>query len=271
MVGFFGMNVSTFQGDVAGNLPSIKYYFIAAVVLMSLVLVLWYMVKHSLASQHRTPYQRGIYEHMYHDLAMSHPNLWTRGGPIENVRPAGFFDRLRWRLLLRWFDPKHTVNLKPSDPDEDAGGSDLGTWARVKRLLARRWVRTIKIDAEATPSMIEMGTPEHVEDNGGAIHRLVNSTTITGTAAASPTDTAAAARQTIPSAIQRQYPHVFPESRTDPEGAPTRPSSSGSSGMIVEERDFDDVEPEDAPWARRWRRSIDAVIGGLDQGDDAVG
>lgn len=41
---------------------------------------------------------------------------------------------------------------------------------------------------------------------------------------------------------------------------------SDEAGVIVEERDEDDVEPEDAPWRRRWRRSIDAVVGsgGLD-------
>ena len=127
------MNVDTFQND-----PSIKWYFIAAVPLMMLVLLLWYFLKHALASRHQTPYQRGVYEHLYHDLAQQNPQLWSRAGPRRGVQPTGFYSRLRWYLLQRWFDPRRTISKPPADPDEDVGGSGLGSWARFKRTLARK-------------------------------------------------------------------------------------------------------------------------------------
>lgn len=56
-VSFFGMQVDTFS-----NHPSIKWYFIAAVVLMAVVLLGWYIVKYFLLRRRQTPYSRGIYD-----------------------------------------------------------------------------------------------------------------------------------------------------------------------------------------------------------------
>ncbi|KAL5430904.1 hypothetical protein PMIN05_009883 [Paraphaeosphaeria minitans] len=71
--GFFGMNVDTFADD-----PSIKYFLIAVVALFTVVIALWYMMKHTLSSQHQETLRRGVYERLYSELSSKHPALWTR-------------------------------------------------------------------------------------------------------------------------------------------------------------------------------------------------
>lgn len=67
LVGFFGMHVDTFASDI-----SIKWYFVAAAPMMTFVLILWYTIKHFLA-RNKTPYYRGIYENMFHEMATAYP------------------------------------------------------------------------------------------------------------------------------------------------------------------------------------------------------
>lgn len=64
------MNVDTFDSN-----PSIKWWFIVAVAMMLLTLFLWWAIKHCLRSRRQDPHTRGIYEHMYHDLAIQYPQL----------------------------------------------------------------------------------------------------------------------------------------------------------------------------------------------------
>ncbi|KAL8738221.1 MAG: hypothetical protein Q9181_000947 [Wetmoreana brouardii] len=156
IVGFFGMNVDTFSGN-----PSIKWYFVSAVPLMTLVLVLWYIIKHFLARRRQTPYQRGIYEHLFHDLAATYPQLWSRGGPRQFIRPQGMMGRLKWNLILYWNQPDKTVRSGAPDPDSD--DDDLGTWARVKRTLTRRWTSQLRATA---PIGIPNGSLEEGSSDG---------------------------------------------------------------------------------------------------------
>lgn len=72
-VGFFGMHVDAFATDV-----SIKWYFIAAVSLMAVVLLGWYTVKSFFLRRRQTPYSRGIY-----DVSIS---LWL-GFPLSVFQP----------------------------------------------------------------------------------------------------------------------------------------------------------------------------------------
>ena len=39
------------------------------------VLCAWYLLKHFIAARRQTPYQRGIYEHLFYDLAVAYPNV----------------------------------------------------------------------------------------------------------------------------------------------------------------------------------------------------
>lgn len=137
MVGFFGMNV-----DIFSHQPSVKWYFIVSVPFMLLVLVGWYIMKHILARQRQTPYQRGIYESYFHDLAVSYPALWSRVGPRESIVPRTRIDRWKWWLIKRWSRPERT--LKAGKPNaETAALAGLSTWSKCKRYLIRRWTDDI--------------------------------------------------------------------------------------------------------------------------------
>ena len=136
-VGFFGMNVDTFGHD-----PSIKWYFVAAAPMMLLVFAFWYLVKHSLAGRRQTPYERGIYEHLFLELATSFPRLWSRSGPRQLVRPQGSFASFKWRLILLWNNPAKTIRGGPSDGDDVY--DDLGAWSRFKRNMTRRWTSQLR-------------------------------------------------------------------------------------------------------------------------------
>ncbi|KAL9603692.1 MAG: hypothetical protein Q9219_001011 [cf. Caloplaca sp. 3 TL-2023] len=150
---FFGMNVDTFSKD-----PSIKWYFVATAPLAFLVFTFWYVTKYVLARRHQTPYQRGVYEHLFHDLAASYPALWSRSGPRQFIRPQGMMGRIKWNLILYWNRPDKTVRSGAPDPDSDQ--DDLGTWARCKRTLTRRWTSQLRPTASVgvSSSSLEEGS-----------------------------------------------------------------------------------------------------------------
>jgi hypothetical protein len=154
MVGFFGMNVDTFSHD-----PSIKWYFLTAVPMMLLVFILWFTTKNFLARQRQTPYQRGIYENLFHNLSVTYPQLWSRSGPLSSARPRGFLNRLKWRLVLYWNTPEKTIKAGPSGEESEYDG--LGAWSRLKRTLTRRWTSEIlgpdRINESAIVGSIEDG------------------------------------------------------------------------------------------------------------------
>ena len=233
IVGFFGMNVDTFSGD-----PSIKWYFIAAIPLMVLVLFLWYILKHLLASRQQTPYQRGIYEHLYHDLAIEHPNLWSRSGPRSDVRPRGVLSSLQWRLLGAWFAPEKTIRLRPSDEDED-GSSDLGTWARMKRRLARRWLSNLNVQRDCVVGLEEGVVAGGSDDGFGAVTELLEIATPVAMADAEP---GAAERLRERERVGRRLspPRVSGRIRSESSG------SRDSSGIMVEEKIATDDESNEA-------------------------
>ena len=131
------VQVDTFSGN-----PSIKWYFVSAVPLMTLVLIFWYIIKHVLARRRQSPYQRGVYEHLFHDLATSYPTLWSRTGPRKFIRPQGMMSRLKWNLILYWNRTEKTVRSGSADPDSD--DDDLGAWARCKRTLTRQWTSQLQ-------------------------------------------------------------------------------------------------------------------------------
>ena len=143
------MNVDIFQSDP--GYPSIRWYFASAIPMMALTLICWYIIKHFLARRRQTPYQRGIYEHLFFELATAYPKLWSRTGPKSYAEPRNWTDQLRWRLITLWNDPSKTV--RAGAEDRDAEYDDLGTWSRLKRSLTRRWTSQIRIpDAEIEPS-----------------------------------------------------------------------------------------------------------------------
>lgn len=163
IVGFFGMNVDTFA-----NNPSIKWYFVVAVPMMLLVLIFWYVIKHFLARRRQTPYQRGIYENLFRELAADYPILWSRSGPRDLIRPRSMMDRFKWRLILYWNMPGKTIKAGPVDEDSEFDG--LGAWARLKRTLTRRWTSQIRrigeSNSNASPAFLEEGGDTNAVSSG---------------------------------------------------------------------------------------------------------
>ncbi|KAH9869191.1 hypothetical protein IAQ61_006396 [Plenodomus lingam] len=141
-VGFFGMNVDVFAAN-----PQIKWWFITSVPVLLTVLVLWYAVKHSLSRQRQNPLRRGVYEALYYEFATEHAELWTRGGPREDVVPVGWANALRWRLLTTWFGGDKLRLVRRTDPATE----EFGTWSRVKRYLAKRWLDELVIMPQGSP------------------------------------------------------------------------------------------------------------------------
>ena len=152
----FGMNV-----DILSSNPSIRRYFASAIPMMILVLVLWYFIKHFLARRRQTPYQRGVYEHLFFELATAFPQLWSRSGPQELVQPLSNVDKFKWCLIVFWNSSKKTIRAGSSD--KDAEYDDLGAWSRFKRTLTRRWTSQIRIADDSSPSttILEEGVTDH--------------------------------------------------------------------------------------------------------------
>ena len=123
---------------------------------MTIVLISWYLLKHSLAPDRQTPYQRGIYEDMFYKMADSYPQLWARSGPREAIKPRTRLDRIRWHLILLWNDPDKTTRKTPGD---DTGYDDLGAWARCKRYLTSRWTKQLRTfdDIGSSSTVLEDG------------------------------------------------------------------------------------------------------------------
>jgi hypothetical protein len=134
-VGFFGMNVSTFAEN-----PPLKWWFIVSIPVLAVVLILWYAVKHNLATQRQNPMRRGVYEALYHELATAQPSLWSRSGPRDDVVPVGWWAGLKWQLITRWFGEDKVKLGKTVD-----GVEDFGVIGRVRRALVRRWLGELAV------------------------------------------------------------------------------------------------------------------------------
>jgi hypothetical protein len=132
------MNVDLFQNSP--GYPSIKWYFIAAVPLMILVIVLYLFIKSSVSSRRENPLRRGVYEEIYYNFATEHPQLWSRAGPRSYVVPKDFFSKLKWMMVKRWFDPSKTIQSRNT-----SGVDEMSVWGRLKRRLAERWLGQIKL------------------------------------------------------------------------------------------------------------------------------
>ncbi|KAI4644198.1 hypothetical protein J4E93_006098 [Alternaria ventricosa] len=137
------MNVSTFSEN-----PPLKWWFIVSIPVLVVVLILWYGVKHNLATQRQNPMRRGVYEALYHELATAQPSLWTRSGPRDDVVPVGWWAGFKWRLITRWFGEEKVRpgrNVDGSGNATGTGGEDFGVVGRCRRALARRWLGELAV------------------------------------------------------------------------------------------------------------------------------
>lgn len=227
-VGFFGMNVNTFEDN-----PDIKWWFITSVPVLLVVIILWSGIKHNLSSQRQNPLRRGVYEALYHELATDHSNLWTRRGPRPGIVPVGWWGAVKWQLLTTWFgDDK--LKLKSND---DPATEEFGAWSRTKRYLARRWLSELTV-MPVTADMLE--TPQHGDDFHGS--KLDLDLTAVGELVSIATPVAIAELQpTAASGLQKRIPverlRSLSPSRSEGASSVGRPSSEGGySGVMVEEK-----------------------------------
>lgn len=233
--GFFGMNVDTFQSSP--GYPSIKWYFAAAVPLMGLVVVLYFVFKRVDRFDGRNdPAERGAYEHVFQDFASEFPGLWSRYGPRDTILPTGFWNKMKWRLINYWFDPSRTVAAKsPSDVDE------MGIWAKIKRRITTRWLKQLNILEGLSLTAAERGEADVNGDFGPVAELLAVSTPV----AMADGDPAAALRLGSP-----QFRRILPtrsRARSSRSSSPRqsgdalqRPTSAGSGPMVDEEKSSDD-------------------------------
>ncbi|KAK5114447.1 hypothetical protein LTR62_002382 [Meristemomyces frigidus] len=256
MVGVFGMHVTWFEQPT-----NIAWWFLSSVVLMIFVLMLWYCVKHSLQRRRQTPYQRRLYENLFTELEAQYPLYWSSTGPIDHIEPQDFLNRLKWRLLKQWFAPSRTINKKNYNSlslDGDQA-DDLGTWARCKRYLLRRWLPSIQrsqlrvntnILAMAELGIAERRSSIHSSRSGpvAAIQQLAKtSTPVVPPAGAEPSSPIQQISNSVglrPLSLHKRRMSSstsrFVRGRSESE----RPSSRGSSGIMIEERNFSDSGSE---------------------------
>ncbi|KAI7164882.1 hypothetical protein KC349_g376 [Hortaea werneckii] len=248
MVSFFGMNVDTFDDN-----PSVGWWFIAAAILMLFVLFLWYCVKHSLQRNRQTPYQRGLYEHLFDDMQEHYPQLWSSRGAVQDVEPRRWNNRIKWKLLRTWFSPERTIDKRLyTSLTSDGDDSELDTWARCKHTLLKRWLPQIlaenRHDRRRRHTTDPVALAEIGRQNSHSVHSIRSEPVTVAELAKMSTPLAVADAQ--PGAVQQMSIYGLGPSTWAPPGSESSiprhsdelvPSSGGDgSGLMIEERNLSD-------------------------------
>jgi hypothetical protein len=282
IVGFFGMNVDTFQ-----NYPRIRYYFAAAVPLMVIVIVLWFIIKHMLAQRHQDPLRRGVYENLFHDLSTQHPRLWSRNGPRDTVVPRGMISTLKWRLLSTWFAPERTIARGRHGSGPDPADDELSFWGRVKRRLARRWLGSITVAPSSAAA--DQGESGLLVDGGSGVPAVQELLALAQPIAVAEGEPAAARVSTPPRPMVTEVEPGARRSRvrtatggsrgsrgSRSRSRSTSPRASGDdgsvlSGLMVDEKGASSDEERDRDETPEDRRRRDAQGVGLREADNKLG
>ncbi|KAI9801678.1 MAG: hypothetical protein M1833_002360 [Piccolia ochrophora] len=252
-VGFFGMNVDTFE-----NNPSMKWYFVAAIPLMLLVLVLYYALRSLLRASQRPANKRSIYESLFASLATSNPSLFTRTGPRPSIRPTGPLNRLKWSLILLWSAASQSPSsLQRTSPSSTTAAPDVGTpnatddalssWTRIKRHFIRTWTAQIARSPSAVDADPELGIAADMgitdEEAIDAYNAAANGNLTGATELLAMTPRRSDAEPQEQEQEQRQSRRRSPPPRLRPVSG-----ESVASGLLVEEK-----EPG---WLRGWTGAI---------------
>jgi hypothetical protein len=238
---------------------------------MIVVVVVYLVLKNALSKSHQDPMRRGTYENIYYQFSLEHPEMWSRNGPRNYVKPQGPLSSLKWRLISYWFAPGRTINAKPL-----ADIHDLGIWARLKHSLARRWLGQIDLApgsgalsaAEQGEAIILGGSPSDF----GAVTELMALSTPVAMADADPR----AAIQVGENSTMHRIMAKRSRSRSSSGGSPRgrlfggrpgltsslrhsspRPESTGSTGARVCEESIDDADGNGERRPRDVRRPRD--------------
>jgi CorA-like Mg2+ transporter protein len=269
--GFFGMNVDIFSSD-----PPLRWFFIVSAPVMVMVFSGWFLLKSALTASNNDPYSRGVYERLYHDLAVQYPALWTRDGPASGTPKLSHWQRCKWALIQYWNDPSKTIRAKNQQSYAENDHFDgLGAWSRFSRLLTRQW--TADINAAMTMHReIEQGGPatDHPVKEGIEVVQQALNLSVPGAAqhaevlhlpngvgetrysipgnekAHAAAALAAAATSPSPQSLPSDFDHRV--TNLQHIGSPPssgRPSSAGgashNSGVLIEERPPDAEEADE--------------------------
>lgn len=264
--GFFGMNFAEINSDK--ELPSLKYYFIVAVPLMLIVVLIYLILKQNLNIGPADPIRRGRLDSVYHQFSHDHPQLWSRNGPRDSVNPRGLLSRLKWRFVKSWYAPPRRpavgglTNVNSFQRASTNNPANQGPWQRLQYSLARRWLHSLGRSPEADPlSMAERGGTDE-EGDWGALTEFVGATTPAAIAEGEPRAAVRVAeavvrherlthdhnlvRQTSSGSSERSG-RKAPRSQSPREAASRARSNSPASAMLCEE---EYVAPTDNEYTR---------------------
>ena len=196
---------------------------------------------------------------------------------MEDIEPVDFSSRFKWRLLKRWFSPEKTVDKKLySSLDEE----EFGVWARTKKYLLKRWLPTIRVrrrqdDAIDLAGMEEQGlassAPASLRYHPGTINELAKLSTPVAMAEAEPTAVQQISTLGLrPLSLTERRPSSAGSERGRRRSSGERPSSRGSSGVMIEERNLSDTEESDAEAGQGPRRMSDEQRGEPNRRTDVV-
>jgi hypothetical protein len=177
--------------------------------------------------------------------------MWTSGGAVEDIEPVDFSSQLKWRLLKRWFSPEKTIDKRLySSLDEE----EFGNWARIKKYFLKRWLPTIRVkprpdDAISMAEMEEQGlissAPASLRYHPGTISELAKMSTPVAMADAEPTAVQQISTLGLrPMSLEERRPSSSGSERGRRRSSGERPSSRGSSGVMIEERNLSDTESD---------------------------
>lgn len=224
----------------------------------------WYIMKHALARERQTPYQRGIYESFFHDMATNNPTLWSRVGPRDYVQPKGRLDKIKWLLIRRWSVPEKTI--KPTTDREGRPEDDLGIVSKLKRYLTKRWTSQIQNRERLLDTSLSL---EYGDDGSDADITVPSGLASAIEVLSAPaTDSMAATRLAVPEDTRNRQPLApewpEPEDRTMPSTARrsrrrsrsrSRSSAGRSSGVLIEEENWYWLHDQGTEGKWVWRSS----------------
>ena len=192
-----------------------------------------FFVKHTIARSRQTPYSRGLYEKLFHDLATTYPKLWSRSGPFSTVIPRNHVQRWQWWLIQRWMSKR--VARDPSSVEYDQFDG-LSTWSRIKRLLTRRWTAEIATEIltnDTAKDNVEAGKADHIVEAIEDVNKILHIPNQNPKRHSDP------GRLAVPYELNQRV-SVDISVHSAPSLSENRPGTSGSSGgrnsgVIVEE------------------------------------
>ena len=156
---------------------------------------------------------------------------------------------MKWRLLSSWFAPEHTIAARGYDPAVE----ELGSWSRLKRVLAQRWLSSLSaLPSDALAAVTGAGAPVgsvtefEAGQNLSAVQELLALATPIAQAEAEPTAASQWLRRVPLDRLRSLSPTGSRGSGSGTGGGGGGSSlDAASSGVMVEEKGVSEDERSD--------------------------